>query len=84
MVKKKSNKIGLLVYHSDLNEYNFLVEVLRTTLGYHITQAQTCANQILLNGEYVVRSFPVKDYQRARAIYEVLIKNEIPAELFPM
>lgn len=84
MVRKRSNKIGLLVYHSDLNEYGFLVEVLRSTLGYHVTQAQTCANQILLNGEYVVRSFPVKDYQRARAIYEVLTKNEIPVELVPM
>ncbi len=84
MVKKKSNKIGLLVYHSDLNEYSFLVEVLSTTLGYHPTQAQTCANQIILNGEYIVQSFHVKDYHRARAIYEVLIKNEIPVELLPM
>jgi hypothetical protein len=84
MVKKRSNKIGLVVYHSDLNEYSFLVEVLSTTLGYHPTQAQVCANQILLNGEYLVRSFHVKDYQRARALYEVLIKNEIPTELLPM
>jgi len=84
MVRKKSNKIGLVVHMDEYNSYDYLVNVLQVALGQHITQAQNCANIIFKNGNYLVSSYHVKHYERARAIYEVFIKHEVPVELVPM
>lgn len=84
MVRKKSNKIGLVVHMDEFNSYEYLVNVLQTALGQHVTQAQNCANMIFKNGNYLVSTYHVNHYERARAIYDVFTKYEVPVELVPM
>lgn len=72
---------GLVVYHDELNEFEFVAKVLGTVLGYEQTQAYNCAHMIYNRGEYLVRRFPASQKQKAQACLDGLSVNGIPAEL---
>lgn len=72
---------GLIVYHDELNQLEFVAEVLGTVLGYEQTQSYSCAHLIYLKGEYLVRRFKASQKQKAEACLEGLCINGIPAEL---
>ena len=81
MVSKKGKNIALVVYDHEFNSMLYLTEVLRITLGYHITQASNCAHIITKLGKYSVKVFKAKDIEKAKAILEILSAQEVPAEL---
>lgn len=83
MVKNK-HKIGLVIYHDDLNSSEFLIEVLSNVLGYHYTQAANCVHYITTQGEYMVKGFTSNQKVIAEAMYELIIKQQIPARLIPL
>lgn len=72
---------GLIVYHDELNQLEFVADVLGTVLGYEQTQAYNCAHIIFTRGEYLVRRFKASQRQKAEACLEGLTINGIPAEL---
>jgi hypothetical protein len=81
MVSKKGKNIALVVYDHEFNSIPYLTEVLRITLGYHITQASNCAHIITNIGKYRVRVFKAKDMEKAKAMLNMLSSQEVPAEL---
>jgi len=72
---------GLIVYHDDLNQVEFLADVLGTVLGYERSQAYNCAFLVFNRGEYLVRRFTASQKEKANACLEALAINGIPAEL---
>lgn len=72
---------ALVVYYDELNQLEFLADVLGTVLGYEQTQAYNCAYLIHNRGEYLVRKFPASQKQKAQACLDGLSVNGIPAEL---
>jgi ATP-dependent Clp protease adapter protein ClpS len=72
---------GLVVYSDDLNQIEFVADVLGSVLGYEQTQAFNCAHVIYTRGEYLVRRFKASQKQKAEACLESLTINGIPAEL---
>lgn len=72
---------GLIVYHDELNQTEFVAEVLSTILGYEKSQAYNCAFLIFNRGEYLVRRFTKSQKDKADACLEALSINGIPAEL---
>ena len=83
MVKTK-HKIGLVIYHDDLNSSEFLIEVISNVLGYHYTQAANCVHYITTQGEYLVKGFKTNEKVTAEAMYELIVKQQIPARLIPL
>lgn len=72
---------GLVVYYDELNQLEFVADVLASVLGYEQTQAYNCAHIIFVRGEYLVRRFKPSQKQKAEACLEGLAVNGIPAEL---
>ena len=76
--------IGILVFDDDLNHIKYVCEVLSESLGYHITQAMQCAEQIQFKGSYVVKSFPKKDLAKAEEYVTILIEAGLVAKIIPL
>jgi hypothetical protein len=72
---------GLVVHHDELNQLEFVADVLGTVLGYEQTQAYNCAHIISVRGKYLVRKFSASHKQKAQACLDGLSVNGIPAEL---
>ena len=84
MVRKKAKKIGLYVFHDELNSPELVTDVLQRALGYHYTQAGNCAHVIFHNGEYLVKTFKAEELEKAQIILQVITDQEIPAKLLPL
>jgi hypothetical protein len=75
-------KIHLVVeYHEFLSEEH-LTEILQHALGFEISQAANCAAIIINKGSYTVKTFPLVDTERAKAIEDLLHEQDVPAKLF--
>lgn len=73
--------LSLLVYHDDLNQLEFVAEVLSTVLGYESTQAMNCASIIAIQGQYVVKRMKRSQLKRAELLVENLASNGIYSKL---
>jgi ATP-dependent Clp protease adapter protein ClpS len=74
-------KIKLVIYNHDFNNQEFLTEVIRHALGYDYSQAGNCANVIINEGKYVVKTYDMKDKKRAELVLGIFTDQEIPAKL---
>ncbi len=81
VVSKKAKKMVLVIYDHDFNSYDFLVEVIRHVLGYDQSQACNCANIIINKGEYAVKTYLVKESDKAHNALSILTEQEVPAKL---
>ena len=81
MVNKKTKKLGLFVYHHDFNSYEYVADIIKNVLGYEHTQASNCAHMIIHNGSYMVKSFTIKEKEKADIIVSLFDANEIPVKL---
>lgn len=79
MVNKK--KLKLVVYNHDFNNQDFLTEVIRQALGYEYSQAGNCANLVINEGKYVVKTYEMRDKQKAEAILSIFTDQDVPAKL---
>lgn len=72
---------AIVVYHDDLNQLEFLAEVIGTIFGYEKSQALNCAHIVHNRGEYLIRRFPASQKIKAETCLNALSVNGIPAEL---
>lgn len=84
MVSKRASKVGLVVYHDELNQMEFVADVIKHCLGYHDSQAINCAHVVVNRGEYLVKTFKVSEMEKARTILQLFIDQEVPAKLLPL
>lgn len=83
-LSKKTKKLGLVVYHHDFNDVNFLTEVIKHALGYDYTQAHGCACIVVEKGQYIVKTFKKVDKEIAESYLQLFLDQEIPAKLIPL
>lgn len=81
MVNKKATKYALVVYHDELNQEEFVCEVVMWTMGYEASQAANCAHMITRNGSYTVKTYKPTEREKAEAIKEAFLEQGVPAEL---
>lgn len=72
---------AIVIYHDDLNQIEFVAELIGTIFGYEKSQALNCAHIVYNRGEYLVRRFPASQKSKADACLNALNVNGIPAEL---
>ena len=80
---KRMRWIGLVIHRDELNSFDFLTDVIMQSLGYEITQAQTCAQIIQNKGSYVVKTYKGSEMAKARQYRQLFVDEGIPAELNP-
>lgn len=81
MVNKQAKKINLIVYHDELNSYDFLSQALLTILGWEQSQAENGAHIIQLKGSYVVKTFKITELEKAKVYEQAFNEIEIPVKL---
>lgn len=67
---KKRSKYHVVVYNNNSMSFDYVIEAFQTILGCDHTQAANSANIIHLRGEYIVKTYPDKEY--ADAAFEYL------------
>jgi len=80
---KRMRWLGLIVHHDELVSFDILTQVIMESLGYEITQAQTCAQIIQNKGSYVVKVYKVQDMEKAELYKQLFVDQGIPVELNP-
>jgi hypothetical protein len=80
---KRMRWLALIVHHDELVSFDVLSQVIMESLGYEITQAQTCAQIIQNKGSYVVKVYKAQDMEKAELYRQLFIDQGISAELNP-
>lgn len=72
---------AIIIYHDELNQMEFVAELISTVFGYEKSQALNCAYLVCNRGEYLIRRFSASQKGKAEACLNALSVNGIPAEL---
>jgi ATP-dependent Clp protease adapter protein ClpS len=79
MVKAKKYKYTIILHNDSVNEYAYVIEVLRSVVGMELTQAENAANLAQKLGKYAIKS--TNNKEEADAYVDMLIQHDLDVEL---
>ena len=79
MVKQKSKRYQVVVYNNNEMSFDYVIDMLQTTLGYEVVQATSCAKLIDQLGKYVVKSYDERDH--ATTVADMLVDYGFEVEI---
>lgn len=79
-MRKRIKKVDIVVYDNKVNRHT-MSEVLSLCLGYEHTQAYMCAMLVHARGEYLVKTYKVKDIDAARSIVSLMMEKGLDVKL---
>jgi ATP-dependent Clp protease adapter protein ClpS len=79
MVKPKKKKYSVVLFNDSINEYLYVVDVLKGIVGMELTQAENAANLAQRLGSYVIKS--LDELQEAEAYVDLLLDCGLNVEL---
>jgi ATP-dependent Clp protease adapter protein ClpS len=79
MVKPKKKKYSVVLFNDSINEYLYVIDVLKGIVGMELTQAENAANLAQRLGSYVIKS--LDELSEAEAYVDLLLDCGLNVEL---